>query len=117
MEDIKFFSIVLTFISVIVGLVIQFNIRFNRLSVKISALEQRIEPFWEVVKNNVSKLFTENPSAKLLEKMDRIDSLSKDELSECKKEFEEEIEQVEPSKRMNYILTISMIEVERIKRK
>lgn len=110
-EYIKFASLLLVFISVIVGLVIRFEMRFNSLSVKLAALEQKIEPFWEIVKSNVSKLFTENPSKVLLEKLDRADSLTKKELDKAKLEFEKEMNAVEPSKRFNYLLAIWRLDI------
>jgi len=111
MEDIKFLSIVLPLLSIVIGLIIRFEIRFNKLSIKLTVLEQRVEPFWEIIKNNVSKLFTENPSAALLEKMNIIDTLSIDELTEAQKEFEEEMETVDSSKKINYVMAIYMIKV------
>ena len=110
-EYIKFASLLLVFVSVIVGLVIRFESRCNKLSIKLVALEQKIEPFWEIVKGNVSKLFTENPSKILLDKLDRAESLTKKELDRAKLEFKKEMDTVEPSKRFNYLLAIWRLDI------
>lgn len=110
-ETIKFASVLLAIISVIVGLVIRFEMRFNKLSLKINAVEQKIEPFWEIIKNNLPKLFTENPSKELLDTLDKADSLTKKELDQAKLEFEEEMKTVEPSKRFNYLLALWRLDI------
>lgn len=113
MEYVKYASTLLVFVSVIIGLVIRFEMRFNKISIKLATLEQKIEPFWEIVKSNVSKLFTENPSKLLLEKLDRADSLTKKEIDQAKLEFKEEMDSVEPSKRFNYLLALWRLDIAR----
>lgn len=106
MEYIKYAVTLFVFVSVITTLVMRFEARFNKLSLKIASLEQKIEPFWEIVKSNVSKLFTENPSAELLAILDRADTLTKEEILQAKLEFEKEMLEADPSKRFNYLLAI-----------
>ena len=102
-EVIKLVSTIFGMISVIIVLVIRFEARYNKISTRLTALEQKIEPFWEIIKNNLAKLFTENPSKALLDKLDKVETLTIEELQEAKKEFETEMKVVDPSKKINYL--------------
>jgi len=93
----------------LVGIVIRVERRFGNMERRLFTLETKIEPFWDIVKSNLPKLFSSNPNRELLKKL-QAGKLTHKEAHKLKCELEEEMEKKPRSQRANYLLALWLLE-------
>lgn len=104
-------------IATIVGLaitiftiVIRLEKRFGDIDKRVVSLENKIEPFWEIIKNNLSKILIGNPTKEILEQINKGDKLTKKEIDNIKIKLTEEMNKTDIPQKINFLFALWYLE-------
>ncbi len=97
-------------LSTVIGSTVAIMRKFNKLETRVASLESKIEPFWNLVKQNLGKLLTTNPSGRVLNILEKGDKITIEEITFAKKHIKKQFENGPESKRTNLIFVLWYLE-------
>jgi len=83
--------------------------RYGDINTRLQGLEIKILPFWELIKGNLPRLLSPNPTKDILDKIERAETLSLSELIIIERKLRDDMGKVPINERVNFLLVLCYV--------